>query len=90
MDEMEITTVNEEVEENETVPAQAESNNVGKLAVGLGLVVAGGIAALVYKNRDKLKQKRIAKLEKQGYTIIEPASDKTEVDECFTTEKTEE
>lgn len=44
---------------------------VGKLVVG-AVVVGAGVAALLYKNRAKLEERRVRKLEKKGYVIYRP------------------
>ena len=50
-----------------------ESENRLGLKIGLGLAIAGGIlGGLAYKNRKKIEKRRVEKLRKKGYTIIEP------------------
>ena len=54
-----------------------EEDGVGVKLVGVALGVVGAAAgAVVYKNRDKLKEvirkRRIKKLEKDGYKILDP------------------
>lgn len=54
-----------------------EEDGVGVKLVGVALGVVGAAAgAVVYKNRDKLKEvirkRRIKKLEKDGYKILAP------------------
>lgn len=50
-----------------------ESENGLGLKIGLGLAIAGGIlGGLAYKNRKKIEKRRVEKLRKKGYTIIEP------------------
>lgn len=50
-----------------------ESGNGLGLKIGLGLAIAGGIlGGLAYKNRKKIEKRRVEKLRKKGYTIIEP------------------
>lgn len=53
-------------------PEEESSGILGKILIGAGVLAAGGLAALVYKNRDKLEERRIKKLEKRGYTVIRP------------------
>lgn len=78
--EMELENENMEIEEVEGDlydPEYSESSNGnrgGALAIGGGLVAAlvgGGI--YLWKNKDKIKakhlEKKIAKLEKQGYVV---------------------
>lgn len=75
----EMMTTMEETEEIEhlgtyEVIHEPESSNgglIGKLVIGAAIVGAGA-AALIYKNRAKLEQKRIQKLEKKGYVIYKP------------------
>lgn len=63
---MQETEITDEVEIYET-----EKSGGGFLKVlGVGTaVVAGVVAALCYKNRDKIEAKRIEKLRKKGYVI---------------------
>lgn len=54
-----------------------EEDGVGVKLVGVALgVVGAAVGAVVYKNRDKLKEvirkRRIKKLEKDGYKILDP------------------
>lgn len=85
--------VNEEVEAIEVSNEEPETSNngiVGKVIVGAVVGVVAGAAALIYKNRHKIeekrKQKRIHKLEQEGYVIYKPeVSANTEivdVDDC--------
>lgn len=69
---MEEIKVNENVlnEVEEVAFDQNESgSNIGKIVFGLGVLAVAGIGTLVYKNREKIDQMRIAKLEKKGYVI---------------------
>ena len=78
MEDNKITNV--EVEENEVALDTIEENDSED--AGLGVAIAGvvlGVGALtafIYKNRDKIKAKRIArqitKLEKDGYIVSKP------------------
>lgn len=65
------------VEENEVydeVPEESGNGAVVAVVIGLGIAVAAGVGALVYKSRDKIEARRIAKLEKKGYTVIGPTN----------------
>ena len=44
---------------------------VGKLVVA-AIAVAGVGIALLHKNKDKLENRKIKKLEKKGYTVLKP------------------
>ena len=44
---------------------------VGKVCLFTG--IAAGIAALGYKFRDKIREKVISKLVKDGYTVVHPS-----------------
>ena len=62
-----------EAEVYDLEPEEESGNGIlGKILIGAGVLAAGGLAALVYKNRDKLEERRIKKLEKKGYTVIRP------------------
>lgn len=69
MEEIRNENVNdiEEIEEIET----EGSGMVGAAAAIIGAVVAvgAGIGALIYKNRDKIDERRINILRKKGYTV---------------------
>lgn len=66
-----IDIVEPEVYEME--PEEESGIGLGKLVLGTALVV-GGIGALCYKFRDKIEERRVEKLKKKGYTVIEPVS----------------
>lgn len=58
--------------ETETSVDDAEEyteSGKGKLLVGLGALAVAGIAAVAYKGRGKLEERRIEKLRKKGYVI---------------------
>lgn len=81
MDEMNNVNTNEIVEGTEEITeALDESDNVNLIALGIGAVVGvvGGIAALIYKNRNKLEAMRVERLRKKGYIIYEPET----TDDC--------
>lgn len=54
--------------------SEKSGSGLGKIALGTALV-AGGIGILCYKFRGKIEEKRVEKLRKKGYTIIEPEID---------------
>ena len=73
----------EEVEEvMDIVPEENSSNGIiGKIAVGIGIAALAGIGVFVYKNKEKLRERRIAKLEKEGYMVTkleEPTDEEIE------------
>ena len=47
----------------------ANTGGFGKFVAGAVVVLAGVGGALLYKNRNKLEERRIKKLEKKGYII---------------------
>lgn len=71
-----------EVEETMYEPEEdcEESNGIGgKILVGVGVVATGVVTTLVIKNRDKIKEKleerKIAKLQKKGYVVYKIEDD---------------
>ena len=71
----------------------SESSGIGKFVV-VGLAVAGaGLAALAVKNKDKIKEKRLAKMKKKlleaGYEIEDPAVITEDYEEDFLEEEVE-
>lgn len=93
MKENEVMETSEVIEENidlmepeiyEMEPEEESGNGLGKLVIGAALV-AGGIGILCYKFRDKIEKRRVEKLRKKGYTVIEPEEDiiETEVVDNF-------
>lgn len=86
----EIIETTEEVElmdlcEDELVESGEGNGIVGKVALGIVLAVGTGIGIAVAKNRDKIKAKlterRIAKLEKEGFYVVTPDEMKAAEDE---------
>ena len=63
-----------EPEVYEMEPEEESGIGLGKLVLGTALV-AGGIGVLCYKFRDKIEKRRVEKLRKKGYTVIEPEED---------------
>ena len=71
----------------------SESSGIGKFVV-VGLAVAGaGLAALAVKNKDKIKEKRLAKMTKKlleaGYEVEDPAVITEDYEEDFLEEEVE-
>lgn len=60
----------EEVEMDETT--EKGKGFIGKVLIVVGLAAVAGVAAFAYKNRKKLEEKRIQKLEKKGYIVSKP------------------
>lgn len=50
----------------------SDNGLVGKIVVGAVIVAVGAAAAFVYKNRAKIEERQIRKLEKKGYLISRP------------------
>ena len=63
---------NLEVAENENCEDSGKGI-LGKILVGAVIAAGAGVGAALYKNRDKLEQRRIAKLEKKGYRVFKAA-----------------
>ena len=80
--EVEFVEVNEEPEET------TGNGLLGKIVAG-AVVVAIGAGALIYKNRNKLEERRIKKLEKKGYVIMTTDEYMAQLD-VAETEETEE
>ena len=84
--------MNEEIMENEIVetedmetyeePETVSKGHFGKIAVGAAVAVGLGVAALLYKNRDKLEKRRIEKLRKKGWIIEWPENSECDDDTC--------
>lgn len=75
----------DEVMNNETVNEVAEvatevstGGNIGKIMIGVGITALAAVGAWAYKNRDRLEQKRVEKLRKKGYIILEPKEGQSE------------
>ena len=76
------------------------SHGLGKLVIGVGLLAVGGLAvagaglaALAVKNKDKIKEKRLAKMKKKlleaGYEVEDPAVITEDYEEDFLEEEVE-
>lgn len=66
-----VTDIAEEIEEVGVTP-EITGGNLKKVAVGLGVGAVAVVTAWAIKNKDKLDEWRIRKLEKKGYTVIKP------------------
>lgn len=66
-----VTDIAEEIEEVGVTP-EITGGNLKKVAVGLGIGAVAVVTAWAIKNKDKLDEWRIRKLEKKGYTVIKP------------------
>lgn len=80
-------------ENNEVTETQEDSNHGAAIAAiaGIGTAVVAGVAALIYKNRDKIEAKKIQRLEKKGYTVtkVETKADEKNESTKAKTEKKE-
>lgn len=63
----------------EMEPEEESGIGLGKLVLGTALV-AGGIGVLYYKFRDKIEKRRVDKLIKKGYVVIEPVDEDIVID----------
>lgn len=78
-----------DTEIDEYVPEERRGNGIlGKVLIGAGIVTAGAVA-IYLKNKKKIEERRIEKLRKKGYVIIDPDNvcDETEM---FDVEETKE
>lgn len=78
LEEMENTEVIELDDELET----SNGGILGKIVVGTVIAAVGAGAALLYKNRGKLDEHRIKKLEKKGYAVYK-IDDTVELEDNF-------
>lgn len=97
MDNNEILTTNEEINEVETTDVvyddtEDTGSGLGKLLIGAGVVAVAGVAAFVYKNRAKFEEKKIERLRKKGYVIYkeDEVAEVREIDDDFEDEDVEE
>ena len=71
----------------------SESSGIGKFVIGVGLLTVGGLAAVAVKNKDKIKEKRLAKMKKKlqdaGYEVEDPAVITEDYEEDFLEEEVE-
>ena len=65
---------NTEIEEMDDEVVES-GGGLGKIVVGIGVVAAGALAALAYKNKAKLEERRIEKLRKKGYVVYKEDED---------------
>lgn len=75
MEEIKNEEIIEEVVENCDIPEVSSDNMIGKIVAGVVVVGTGVLAALAYKNKEKLDEIRIKKLEKKGYVVCKPEDD---------------
>ena len=68
-----------ELEVYEMEPEEESGVGLGKFVLGAALV-AGGIGALCYKFRGKIEERRVEKLKKKGYVVIEPVDEDIVID----------
>ena len=84
-DEVKETEVIEEINDSmepevyEMEPEEESGIGLGKIAIGTALVV-GGIGLLCYKFRGKIEERRVEKLKKKGYVVIEPVDEDIVID----------
>ena len=76
----ELMVMVEELENNEATeveineePIETGNGVVGKIAIGIGLAVAGAGAFVWHKTKAKREERTIRKLEKKGYVITKDA-----------------
>ena len=72
-----VDTVNE-VTDMVATDIQESGKNISKIGIiGVGVALVGGIALLARKTKikDKIMERRIAKLEKNGYKVTKEESD---------------
>lgn len=98
VEEMEIN----EVEETRVAPEIEETTGNGAvIGILAGIAAIGGVAALVWNSKpvkkaraewnDKRREKQIAKLEKEGYSVSRPVEYDESIDtDCEVIDETEE
>ena len=88
MEENKVMETPEVIEENielmepeiyEMEPEEESGIGLGKFVLGAALV-AGGVGALCYKFRGKIEERRVEKLKKKGYVVIEPVDEDIVID----------
>ena len=73
------TDIAEEIE-NVNVMPEIKGGNLKKVAIGLGVGAVAVVTAWAIKNKGKLDDWRICKLEKKGYVVYKPDEVKVEDD----------
>lgn len=81
---MEPEVIDENIDETELEiyemePEEESGVGLGKLVLGTALV-AGAIGAICYKFRGKIEERRVEKLKKKGYVVIEPVDEDIIID----------
>ena len=61
---------------------EVSGGNLGKVALGIGLVAGVGVA-VAYKFKDKITEHKIKQLEKKGYVVTKPTIEVAEDVEEF-------
>ena len=92
MEEIRNENVNDVEEEIEEVNAETEESGTAGLAIVItaGFALVSGIAALIYKNRDKFEEKRIERLRKKGYVIYKESENNDNIVDVDFDDYTEE
>lgn len=80
---------NETTEVTEYDVNQSSGGGLGKVLIGLGVLAAAGVTAVVVKNKGKIEARRIEKLRKKGYVIYheDNVEEVVQVDEDEDTEE---
>lgn len=94
MNENEIMEMEDMVNVEEEITEALEKSTVGKGLIGkivVGTILVGGaVAAIVYKNRNKIEAKKIERLRKKGYVIYKPEEDMEEIEDQHVFEEVED
>ena len=65
-------TMVEDIEVIDMEPETSGGGVLGKVIVGAVVAGVGALGVLAYKNRNKIEERRIKKLEKKGYVVLRP------------------
>ena len=72
----EVVDVVDTMDEVAETVAESKGGLVGGILTGVGIVGVGAACVALFKNRDKIKEKKlkkqIAKLEKAGFVVAKP------------------